>query len=54
MRDALEMWPSAAKAACGAGFSGTAEQAAEKLASSAKSSPQALKREHIFNDLRHE
>jgi hypothetical protein len=27
---------------------------AEKLIRVAKSSPQALKREHIFNDLRHE
>jgi hypothetical protein len=32
---------------------GTAEQAAEKLIRAAKSSPQALKREYIFNDLRH-
>jgi hypothetical protein len=49
-----ENFPSAAKAACIGGFSGTAEQAAEKLIRTAKSSPQALKREHIFNDLRHE
>jgi hypothetical protein len=42
MRDDLRARPAAAK------------QAAEKVASSAKNSPQALKREHIFNDLRHE
>jgi hypothetical protein len=34
--------------------SGTAKEAAEKLIRTAKSPPQALKREHIFNDLRHE
>jgi hypothetical protein len=33
---------------------GTAEEAAEKVIRIAKSSPQALKREYIFNDLRHE
>jgi hypothetical protein len=33
---------------------GTAEEAAEKLIRTAKNSPQALKREHVFNDLRHE
>jgi hypothetical protein len=33
---------------------GTAEQAAEKFVERARSSPQALKRGHIFNDLRHE
>jgi hypothetical protein len=30
---------------------GTAEQAAEKVIESAKSTPQALKRGHILNDL---
>jgi hypothetical protein len=43
-----------AKAACIEGISGTAEEAAEKLIRTAKSSPQALKREHVFNGLRHE
>ena len=36
------------------GLGGTAEQAAEKLVECAKSLPQALKRGHIFSELRHE
>jgi hypothetical protein len=36
------------------GLTAAAKEAAEKLFYSAKSSPQALKRERIFNVLRHE
>jgi hypothetical protein len=33
---------------------GTAEQAAEELVEGAKGLPQALKRGHVFNGLRHD
>jgi hypothetical protein len=47
----MESATSAAKAACLAGLNGTAEEAAEKVIERAKSTPQALKRGHILNDL---
>jgi hypothetical protein len=53
-RDGVECAPSAAKAGIRCSYGGTAEQAAEKLDKAAESSPQALKRERIFNVLRHE
>jgi hypothetical protein len=48
------MFPSAAKADIDLNAYGATEEVAEKVVTHARKIPQALKRKHIFNDLRHE